>query len=251
MINIYGATDRGGRDQNEDAFVIDQRLQSALVADGMGGHDCGELASAIVCERTLSALGQGRSVVAALQEAHQAVLVAGEERQMGATAVLAQYRKNRLQVAWVGDSRAYLWDGQLHLLSHDHSLVQEWVDQGELDPEAVRWHPQRNIVTQALGIDSQHLQVGHVTVPAANGLLLLCSDGIWEVLDEAQLAEILATADSPERIPQQLIDAALPQAGDNLTAVLMVLNGRTRKNKKLYFAFGLCVLLIVLVLLLT
>lgn len=250
MTGIYGATDRGGRDHNEDAFAIDIRLQSALVADGMGGYDCGEVASAIVCERTMAALAEGCALVDALQQAHQAVLSDGEERQMGATAVLAQYRKNRLQVAWVGDSRAYFWDGQLHLLSHDHSLVQELVDRGELAPEAVRWHPQRNIVTQALGIDGRDLQVGTVSVSIDNGLLLLCSDGIWEVLDDAQLTEILAAATCPEQIPRQLIDAALPQAGDNLTAVLMVLDGRGRNNKKLYFAFGLLILLVALVLLL-
>ena len=145
---------------------------------------------------------------------------------MGTTVVAARVLGNRFEVAWVGDSRAYLWqDGKLVQLSHDHSYVQELIAQGTLGIEEARRHPQRKVVTQALGVtDPVQLDVEQLTGAFNHGMqLLLCSDGLTEEVDDAAIAEIMARPMlTAQECADTLVAAALDAGGsDNITVLVL------------------------------
>src|SRR5207342_3775552 len=120
-----------------------------------------------------------------------------ESLPMGTTMVALRLDENRFELAWVGDSRAYLWNGQLRQLSSDHSYVQELIDQGAITAEQARTHPHRNVVTQALGVtDPDALKVETISGELRPGFqILLCSDGLTEEVDDTQIANLLGQTD--------------------------------------------------------
>ena len=140
--------------------------------------------------------------------------------------VAARVVGNRFEVAWVGDSRVYLWrDGQLAQLSQDHSYVQELIAQGAITTEQARSHPHRNVVTQALGVtDPQSLRVETVSGALKPGYqVMLCSDGLTEEVDDAIIASVLSRQDlTAQECVDHLILAALDGGGsDNVTVLLL------------------------------
>ncbi len=218
------------RHLNEDTYHGDAGLGLWLVADGMGGHEYGEVASAIARETVVREVRDGTALTQAIRIAGEDILRSPRNRRdalpMGTTVVAARVRDKRFEVAWVGDSRAYLWqDGQLVQLSHDHSYVQELIAQGTLAAEEARRHPQRKVVTQALGVtDPATLDVEQLTGAFTSGMqLLLCSDGLTEEVDDAAIAEILARpALTAQECADTLVAAALDAGGsDNITVLLL------------------------------
>ena len=218
------------RQLNEDTYYGDGGLGLWLVADGMGGHACGEVASALARETIVREVRNGASLVQAIRTADEEIIRTSRRRNdslpMGTTVVAARVQGNRFEVAWVGDSRAYLWrDGKLGQLSQDHSYVQELIAQGTLTAEQARAQPHRNVVTQALGVtDPAHLNVATMTGELRPGMqLLLCSDGLTEEVDDAGLTEALAHGDcSAQECVDALVAAALDGGGsDNVTVVLV------------------------------
>jgi protein phosphatase len=200
------------------------------VADGMGGHACGEVASALARETIVREIRDGKSLGQAIRVADEEIIRTSRRRNdslpMGTTVVAARVQGNRFEVAWVGDSRAYLWrDGQLAQLSQDHSYVQELIAQGALTSEQARSHPHRNVVTQALGVtDPNQLNVETLTGDLRPGMqLLLCSDGLTEEVDDRGIADALRQDDcSAQELVDTLIAAALDGGGsDNVTAILV------------------------------
>ena len=154
------------REHNEDTYYADGDLGLWLVADGMGGHEHGEVASALARDVLVREVGNGVELVRAIQIADEEIIRHSTRRSealpMGTTiAALRVTMGNQFEVAWVGDSRVYVWDeGGLRQLSQDHSYVQELVAQGAITSEQARSHPHRNVVTQALGVtDPQSLRV--------------------------------------------------------------------------------------------
>lgn len=218
------------RDHNEDAFFIDEQLGVGFVADGMGGHDAGEVASALAVETVQAQVREGVGLKDALLKAHKAIVAhpngGSRRRGMGTTGVAIQVQGNQAEVAWVGDSRAYLFDGEkLYPMTKDHTPVQEMVDQGKLTVEDARVHPRRNEITQALGVG-----IGGKIAPSvarayfgAGSVVLLCSDGLTEHLSDAQIADILARGTRPlEKAAERLVQAALADGGsDNVTVVMV------------------------------
>ncbi|HED14080.1 MAG TPA: serine/threonine-protein phosphatase [Gammaproteobacteria bacterium] len=223
------ATDVGRmRDHNEDNFCVNSELGLWLVADGMGGHDCGEVASAIAVENIPKLLQSGTSLVEAISQTHNEILDSAARgvggAGMGTTVVAARMIDNDYEVAWVGDSRGYLWDGRLLQLTHDHSVVQEMIDVGMLSHEEAKFHQDRNIVTQALGaVALDSIKVGLVQGHLAEGQkLLLCSDGLTGEVDDQTIADILSAAESEQAAAEQLITEANQNGGsDNITVVLL------------------------------
>lgn len=218
------------RDLNEDTYYGDIELGLWLVADGMGGHACGEVASALARETIVREVREGTPLAQAIRIADEEIIRTSRRRNdslpMGTTVVAARVHGQRFEVAWVGDSRAYLWrDGRLAQLSQDHSYVQELVAQGTLTSEQARAHPHRNVVTQALGVtDPTHLNVATMTGELKPGMqLLLCSDGLTEEVDDRGIAEALGFLDcSAQECVDSLIAAALDGGGsDNVTAILV------------------------------
>lgn len=223
-------TDVGlSRDHNEDAYLADPANGVWMVADGMGGHDAGEVASRLACLAVQSAISAGRTVAEALHDAHAAILrhadVQQHGRSMGATAVVVHLQGTHLDVAWVGDSRVYVFDGALRPVTRDHSYVGDLVDQGVIDADAARRHPHRHVVTQALGVASPNgLQVGTWRGTLASGdRILLCSDGLTEVLDDVEIEALLRErSHALDGVTTALIAAALHGGGPDNVTVLVI-----------------------------
>ena len=218
------------RELNEDTYYGDSDLGLWLVADGMGGHEYGEVASALARETIVREIRQGTALSQAIRVADEEIIRASRKRNdalpMGTTVVAVRVNGNRFEVAWVGDSRVYLWrEGQLAQLSQDHSYVQELISQGAISVEQARSHPHRNVVTQALGVtDPQNLNVETMAGELRPGMqLLLCSDGLTEEVDDGGIAQVLAhTECSAQECVDGLVAAALDGGGsDNVTVVLV------------------------------
>jgi protein phosphatase len=219
------------REHNEDTYYADGDLRLWLVADGMGGHEHGEVASALARDTLVREVGNGTELVRAIQLADEEIIRHSTRRSealpMGTTiAALRITDESEFEVAWVGDSRVYLWNADgLRQLSQDHSYVQELIDQGAITSEQARSHPHRNVVTQALGVtDPQSLRVESVRGQLRPGMqLLLCSDGLTEEVKDAAIAAIVAREDlTPQECVDHLILAALDGGGsDNVTVILV------------------------------
>ena len=228
----YGESDTGRkRRRNEDNFVCDPPLFA--VADGMGGAQAGELASLLAAnalkERPDREPGGEAQVVELVQEAnrrvHQRALDDVSASGMGTTMTVALFAEEdgSVTIGHVGDSRAYrLRDGRLEQLTDDHSLVAELVRRGELSEAEAEVHPQRSVITRALGTDPD-VDVDAFTVPAVPGdVFLLCSDGLTTMVDaEGIAALVLRHRDDLREAARALIAAANDHGGDdNVTAVL-------------------------------
>jgi serine/threonine protein phosphatase PrpC len=229
------ATDVGRmRKNNEDSYLSAQPV--AAVADGMGGHSAGEVASAIAIEElaALGSRGPWANETAATDDLKQAILranrrireMAASDRKlngMGTTLVALLEDGDLVHLANVGDSRGYLLrQGELSQVTVDHSLVQELVDDGRLSPEDAERHPQRSVITRALGIDPEvefdlftyKLQVGD--------RLLLCSDGLSDVVEPTQIRNVLLRFRSAQHAARQLVTVANEEGGpDNITVIVV------------------------------
>lgn len=217
------------RPHNEDCYLVDTELGLGVIADGMGGHESGEVASRIVVEEVQREVSAGTPMAEALVKAHRAVLAAvrdGKGRAgMGSTALAVKIDGDRFEVVWVGDSRAYLWnDGTLTQITRDHSLVQHLVDQGDITEAEAEVHPQRNFITQAIGMESlERLEVGQVRGRLREDQqILLCSDGLSGELSVEEISKVLLQRHSEQDTVDQLIQMTLDNGGrDNVTALLV------------------------------
>jgi protein phosphatase len=226
-ISVGSASDIGQvREGNEDSLLIVAPLYA--VADGMGGHRGGEVASHLALETVRRLFEQGdRRLAAQIAEANRAVFerslsdrsVAG----MGTTLTAALVNGDHVQLAHVGDSRAYLFrDGELALLTEDHTLVHRMVMEGEITREEAQTHPHRSILTRALGVDP-HVQVDQGEIEVRDGdRLLLCTDGLTGMVPDGEIRKILSEATEPQDAVDRLIRSANRAGGiDNITAVIL------------------------------
>lgn len=218
------------RQHNEDTYLADAALGLWLVADGMGGHAHGEVASALARDVIHASVGSGNPLDAAIREAADSISRQGQRNHqhnlpMGTTVVAVQVNGKGFDAAWVGDSRIYLWQDQsLTQVSRDHSYVQHLVQSGALTPNEARRHPQRNVVTQALGVtELEALDIATVHLPWSHSAqLLLCSDGLTEEVDDAEIAALFQRGYTPQETADHLIHAALRAGGsDNITVVVL------------------------------
>lgn len=217
------------RDHNEDNFFVDDQRGIGFVADGMGGHDAGEVASALAVAVVQESTVDGKSLEEAMIDAHRAIVAhpqgGGRRNSMGTTGVGVRISGTRAEVTWVGDSRAYLFDGDtLRPISKDHTPVQDMVDAGLITVQQARNHARRNEISQALGVAYQnHIYPSTVGVYFSPGsVILLCSDGLTEHLPDEQIQSILAQGTrNLEGAAQRLLDMALDEGGsDNITILL-------------------------------
>ena len=219
------------RKTNEDAMLMRPDLGLWAVADGMGGHAAGDVASALVVER-LGAIQAAGSHAACAKEIRDAMENANRElwsmsagdavRSIGSTVVALTADGNGFSCLWAGDSRAYLARaGVIRQLTRDHSLVQRLVDAGELDPLAAAEHPNANIITRAVGA-SLELEIDHVEGEVhAGDAFLLASDGFTRLIGEPEMLAALASADL-EATADRLVETCLArQAPDNLTFIIL------------------------------
>ncbi len=230
----FGLTDAGKvRQNNEDAMLLGEGKDETLfvVADGIGGFEAGEVASSIAVE-VLKNLQPDEPFKGAIAEANRRIVAAGRGDEklsgMGTTVVAIRFggtqREPVAEVAHVGDSRAYLVrGGDMKPITEDHSLVAELVRSGDLTRDQAAEHPQKNLITRALGADEE-VDVDTAILPIEAGdRILLCSDGLSDMVSEAGISEILAESpDDPERAARTLLSAALDAGGnDNITIVVI------------------------------
>ena len=229
MLMMIGATHSGRRNHNEDCFAADATLGFALVADGMGGYACGEVASALVRDCVYEGVKKGDSLVQCIESAQSRVLEEASsdpgKAGMGSTVVATSFAGDSYTIAWVGDSRAYLWSPQLNELrqiSRDHSYVESLVIAGAITPEQALQHPDRNIITQAVG-GADELIIDQIEGRLGAGQqLMLCSDGLVDELLDGEIAAYLQAAESPAIALENLVAAAVTAGGrDNITVVIV------------------------------
>jgi protein phosphatase len=229
IVEHAGRTDVGRqRSANEDDFVLAPPFFA--VADGMGGAKAGEVASAMATEGFEGESDSGEpaetQLARILREANRRIYdlaVADEShRGMGTTLTAAKVTGDEISLAHVGDSRAYrMRDGELEQLTKDHSLVAELERSGQITPEAAEHHPQRSIITRALGPEPE-VEVDTYTVTGREGdLFLICSDGLTSMISDEEIGSILRSADSLDAAADALVRAANQSGGkDNITVVL-------------------------------
>ena len=230
-VNVGVRTDVGRlREVNEDAYLVEEPL--FVIADGMGGHVAGDVASSTAIEAISAHLDEitptdPQTLAQLVRYANSAVWSKAQSDAslsgMGTTCTLIYVDEGRAHVAHVGDSRAYrLRDGELEQLTEDHTLVGRLVREGRLPAEEADRHPQRNVITRVLGIDAD-VSVDLTAIELVDGdRLLLCSDGLTSMMRESDIAETLNEEADAQSAADHLVDAANRAGGeDNITVVVV------------------------------
>lgn len=228
---------------NEDNFYVSEYVRRpgalyAMVADGMGGHNAGETASGAAVEEVSDFINEYFSdqippqqvrdlLTAAINSANKLIYAGAQDNVklsgMGTTLTLCFLYGTQATVAHVGDSRAYIIrEEMIHKITEDHSLVAELLRNGQITPEQARNHPQKNVITRAVGTDpSVEIDIYEFEVKA-NDIILLCTDGLSNQLSDQEMYHLICEADSMEEAAAALVDAANEKGGlDNITAVLL------------------------------
>jgi serine/threonine protein phosphatase PrpC len=250
-----GKTDTGRkRKKNEDKFLVDSETGLLIVADGMGGHESGEVASQLAVDLTSEqfklALRTGTVPIPkhvlhrddlhprtlllgdCVKFSNQAIFEAGsrtkdETKRMGTTLVAALWLQDRIAVAHVGDSRLYIIrDGDITQCTSDHSFIQEQMDRGLLNREEAEKSDLRNMLTRSVGVrDDVEVDLKEIDVHKGD-YVLLCSDGLTKMLDDDQIAAIVVDKKEPEAISEELVRHANDAGGhDNVTVVVAKIEG--------------------------
>ena len=216
------------REHNEDSLAV--RSPLFAVADGMGGHEAGEVASAIAVETMLGLVPDspdGDALAQAVVAANRAVLRGAEDGTgrpgMGTTMTAALVYGEQAIIAQVGDSRAYLLHGgALKRITRDHSLVADLIEQGRLTEEEARYHPQRSVITRALGSDPEMEPDIYELKVEPGDKLMLCSDGLSSMITDDSIAAIMVTNPDPNECCNALVDEAIAAGGlDNVTVIVI------------------------------
>ena len=243
MMNFeyFSLTDPGlVRDNNEDSVALDPDHQVAVLADGMGGYNAGEVASAMATTFVKTELGRWiaeggseasarevrRAMEICIDNANRSIFNAANSNPlyagMGTTLVMGVFQGARTLIGHVGDSRCYrLRQGSMVQLTRDHSLLQEQIDAGLISPEQAQYATHKNLVTRALGVeDTVLLEVSEYRAEEGD-LYLLCSDGLTDMMTDERIAAILVTAGTLEEKSRALVDAANDSGGrDNISVIL-------------------------------
>ena len=255
-IEFAAITDAGiARDRNEDAYMLTERFGIAVLADGMGGHLAGEVASAMATDIITRHLNEAfnqpeqknsgdspyevTAMRAAIQQANTAVFDAARSKPeyngMGTTVVVAVFQANKLYIAHVGDSRLYrIRAGQLQQITEDHSMVQELLKRGLITPEEARTSSNKNLVTRALGVDSGVEADVRVETFLKGDVYLLCSDGLNDVLTDPDIERVLQQyGKNLDETARLLVKEVNARGGpDNVTVILARTGKQFTRSKK-------------------
>ena len=258
ILEFFSVTDTGrARRNNEDSVALDEAGRIAVLADGMGGYNAGEVASGMASERVrgelatrLKSLGASPAdseirtalldaVDSANREVYEAAMSHPEYAGMGTTLVVALYRGDRLWLGHIGDSRAYRFrNGHLEQLTRDHSLLQEQIDAGLITAEQAAYSMHKNLVTRAVGVDELVDLEIHDHPVEPGDLLLMCSDGLSDMLGDEQIGQLLRSNDSLPAVGAMLVQAANAAGGrDNIAVILARAKPGTRDSAKSWWSF--------------
>ncbi len=227
MIKYSGNSHIGQRKVNEDSYFIDETLGLYIVADGVGGLNKGEVASKIACETIYASLKSGHSLVESVELAHAKIIKESSEKEefkgMASTVVAVVFKGNSYDVAWVGDSRIYLWDGELKLITRDHSYVELLFENGHITEEELNTHPDKNVISQALGINREKVRVATNKGTLEKGqVLLMATDGLFGVVEEKNIINQIKDITNIEELTRSLVTTAVELHGkDNITLLTL------------------------------
>lgn len=228
------------RELNEDSLYVNEDAGLFVLADGMGGHNAGEVASALAValvsalieEELESAEDFAELVRDAIAKSNLVILSKSVKNtawsEMGTTLVVALLKDSEMIIAHVGDSRAYsVTKGEMIQLTEDHTFVADWLKKGLITKEEARTHHQRHGLTEALGVTDE-VEIELLVRPrAVDECLLLCSDGLTDMIDDEEIREIIVAAADPQQACQDLVDAANAKGGaDNISVILVCPNRR-------------------------
>ena len=257
-IEIHAAVDPGrARSNNEDSVAVDTDVSLAVLADGMGGYNAGEVASSMATSFILSELGRWlteasaqatdqevrRAMDICVDNANRAIFNAANSNPqyagMGTTLVVAVFRQSQLLVGHVGDSRAYrLRAGRLVQITRDHSLLQEQIDAGLITPEQAAFSANKNLVTRAVGVEDTVQLETHQHEVMPGDLYLLCSDGLSDMLADESISQVLQAHESLESGCKALIEAANDAGGkDNISVILVRAAGAATTSSRSWWPF--------------
>ncbi len=235
-------TDPGrARDNNEDSVVFDEDTDIAILADGMGGYNAGEIASGMATafikselSRWLTEAGHGakprevrRAMEICVDNANRSIFNAADSNPqysgMGTTLVVCVFQDDVLLLGHIGDSRCYrLRNGSFSQITRDHSLLQEQIDAGLITPEQALTSSNKNLVTRALGVEDVVMLELHEHKVEPGDLFLLCSDGLSDMVNDAEIANIIDGPEALEQKADQLVNVANEHGGrDNITVMLI------------------------------
>ena len=223
MLINFGSTNIGQRKVNEDYFLVDEKLGLYVVTDGVGGLSKGEIASQLTCKTIREEIHRGTPLAKAVVAAHKRILIEiannDDKKGMASTVVAVLFKDNAYEIAWVGDSRAYLWDGELKLLTRDHSYVELLLETGHITYDQLRTHPEKNVISQALGIARKEISVAQNNGTLENGqILFLATDGLYEITQEKEIINQINSIKSIEKLTHSLVEYAVKEQGkDNIT----------------------------------
>lgn len=236
-VTCAAGTDKGVvRAINEDYHLMQVDRGIFIVADGMGGHAAGEVASEMAVEIIAEDLGQFRGLpdaeiatrlFRAIQRANGAIfkrtMVEEDKKGMGTTTTVMLLFPRRYLIAQVGDSRAYIYrGGRIHQVTKDHSYVQEQVDAGLLTPDQARTHPYANVITRCVGSNEEVVPDIYFGALETGDVVLLASDGLTGMVEDDQLVKILQSLEEPDDIVRRMINDANRRGGlDNITAIVV------------------------------
>jgi len=256
---FYAQTDPGRtRENNEDSVAFDAATQIGVLADGMGGYNAGEIASGMATAyikselaRWLSEASQQanagevqRAIEICVDNANRSIYGAScsnsQYAGMGTTLVVGVFHDRRLLLGHVGDSRCYRWRGNVLVqITKDHSLLQEQIDAGLLTPEQAATAPNKNLVTRALGVDDVVLLELNEHRVEPGDIYLICSDGLSDMMQDAEIAEILQNGASLALMAAQLVTLANENGGrDNITVLLIQASASPEKPGLMARLFG-------------
>ncbi len=237
-MNVCALTDIGRRrEMNQDYVFSSEDPVGALpnlflVADGMGGHNAGEFASRSVVETISNTAAEAKDatipdiLTTCVEQANTVLRKCAEEKEerhgMGTTLVAAVLDDHTLHVANVGDSRLYIVGETIRQVTTDHSLVQEMLDRGEIDKELARIHPDKNIITRAVGA-AETVQADLFTEPLERGnLIVMCTDGLTNMLEDGEILRILTAEGNLMERTERLVEQANEHGGkDNITVIVI------------------------------
>ena len=257
-IELRAAVDPGrARSNNEDSVAIDDSVALAVLADGMGGYNAGEVASNMATTFIRAELGRWlreassqasdaevkRAMDICVDNANRAIFNAANANPqyagMGTTLVVAVFRDNRLLLGHVGDSRCYrLRAGRLQQITRDHSLLQEQIDAGLITPEQAAFSINKNLVTRAVGVEDTVMLEIHQHDVLPDDAYLMCSDGLSDMLPDMAIAQLLLQNESMDEANSALIAAANDAGGkDNISVVLARASGGTGGQARTWWPF--------------
>lgn len=237
-MKAYAKTDIGAmRQTNQDYLFYSMQPVGSLpnlfiVADGMGGHKAGDLASRYTVEEFLNSVRQSDAenpisiIEEAVREANLALMEKAKEsidyEGMGTTLVVATFIDKSLYIANVGDSRLYIINNEIQQITRDHSLVEEMISLGEIDRKNARTHEKKNIITRAIGVDTEVMADFFEVEYSKGDIIMMCTDGLTNMIEDSDIKAIVNNGNDLSEITDTLIDVANNNGGkDNISVVLI------------------------------